>query len=65
MRSMVRVLVGTMLEVASGRRTLEDFTALLTAPPAPPPAKPPHLTASTSSQSATTDQVRPHGLISR
>ena len=25
MRSMVRVLVGTMLEVAGGRRTQEDF----------------------------------------
>ena len=29
MRSMNRILVGTMLEVATGRRTLEDFTALL------------------------------------
>jgi tRNA pseudouridine38-40 synthase len=29
MRNMVRVLVGTMLEVGSGRRELEDFTALL------------------------------------
>jgi tRNA pseudouridine38-40 synthase len=29
MRRMNRVLVGTMLEVAGGRRTLEDFTALL------------------------------------
>ena len=29
MRNMVRVLVGTMLEVASGRRELDDFTALL------------------------------------
>jgi tRNA pseudouridine38-40 synthase len=29
MRHMVRVLVGTMLEVARGRRTLEDFEALL------------------------------------
>jgi tRNA pseudouridine38-40 synthase len=29
MRHMNRVLVGTMLEVAGGRRTLEDFTALL------------------------------------
>jgi tRNA pseudouridine38-40 synthase len=33
MRSMVRVLVGTMLEVGSGRRTLEDFTALLQGAP--------------------------------
>lgn len=30
MRHMVRVLVGTMLEVASGVRSLEQFTALLT-----------------------------------
>jgi tRNA pseudouridine38-40 synthase len=29
MRQMNRVLVGTMLEVASGRRTIESFTALL------------------------------------
>jgi tRNA pseudouridine38-40 synthase len=29
MRSMVRVLVGTMLEVAGGRRTIEDFRSLL------------------------------------
>ena len=29
MRHMNRVLVGTMLEVATGRRTLEDFSALL------------------------------------
>ena len=29
MRHMNRVLVGTMLEVASGRRTLEDFAGLL------------------------------------
>jgi tRNA pseudouridine38-40 synthase len=29
MRNMVRVLVGTQLEVASGRRTVESFTALL------------------------------------
>ena len=29
MRSMNRILVGTMLEVATGRRTLEDFAALL------------------------------------
>ena len=50
MRNMVRVLVGTMLEVASGRRTVEDFTRSSTAPPAPPPAKQPHPTASTSSQ---------------
>jgi tRNA pseudouridine38-40 synthase len=29
MRSMVRILVGTMLEVASSRRTVESFAALL------------------------------------
>jgi tRNA pseudouridine38-40 synthase len=29
MRNMVRTLVGTMLEVASSRRTVEDFSALL------------------------------------
>lgn len=29
MRNMVRILVGTMLEVASGRRTVESFTQLL------------------------------------
>ena len=34
MRHMNRVLVGTMLEVARGRRTLEDFAALLDGPPA-------------------------------
>lgn len=29
MRNMVRVLLGTMLEVAGGRRTIDDFTRLL------------------------------------
>ena len=33
MRNMVRVLVGTMLEVAAGRRSLEDFTSLLEGAP--------------------------------
>jgi tRNA pseudouridine38-40 synthase len=33
MRSMVRVLVGTMLEVASGRRPLEELAALLEGAP--------------------------------
>jgi tRNA pseudouridine38-40 synthase len=33
MRHMNRVLVGTMLEVASGRRAFEDFTGLLTGAP--------------------------------
>jgi len=33
MRQMVRVLVGTMLEVATGRRSPEDFDALLTGRP--------------------------------
>ena len=33
MRNMVRVLVGTMLEVGGGRRSLEDFRALLEGAP--------------------------------
>jgi tRNA pseudouridine38-40 synthase len=33
MRNMVRVLVGTMLEVAGGRRTIEDFQSLLEGAP--------------------------------
>jgi tRNA pseudouridine38-40 synthase len=33
MRHMVRVLVGTMLEVSGGRRTIEDFRALLAGVP--------------------------------
>ena len=33
MRHMNRVLVGTMLEVAGGRRTVEDFSALLEGAP--------------------------------
>lgn len=33
MRSMVRVLVGTMLEVATGRRSVEDFAQLLEGAP--------------------------------
>jgi tRNA pseudouridine38-40 synthase len=33
MRNMVRVLVGTMLEVGGGRRTLEDFGSLLEGAP--------------------------------
>jgi tRNA pseudouridine38-40 synthase len=33
MRNMVRVLVGTMLEVSSGRRSIESFTALLQGAP--------------------------------
>ena len=33
MRHMVRVLVGTMLEVAGGRRALDDFEALLRGAP--------------------------------
>jgi tRNA pseudouridine38-40 synthase len=33
MRNMVRVLVGTMLEVAGGRRSLEDFQSLLRGAP--------------------------------
>jgi tRNA pseudouridine38-40 synthase len=46
MRNMVRALVGTMLEAASGRRTVEDFTALLAGAP----------------RSAAGDTAPPHGL---
>ena len=46
MRNMVRVLVGTMLEVAQGRRTVEDFTNLLAGAP----------------RSAAGDTAPPHGL---
>ena len=46
MRSMVRVLVGTMLEVASGRRTPEEFAALLLGAP----------------RTAAGDTAPPHGL---
>jgi tRNA pseudouridine38-40 synthase len=46
MRNMVRVLVGTMLEVGSGRRGVEDFTALLDGAP----------------RSAAGDTAPPHGL---
>jgi tRNA pseudouridine38-40 synthase len=33
MRNQVRVLVGTLLEVGGGRRTLDDLTALLDGAP--------------------------------
>ena len=33
MRNMIRVLVGTMLEVAAGRRSVDDFSALLEGAP--------------------------------
>jgi len=46
MRNMVRALVGTQLEVASGRRTVENFTALLEGAP----------------RSAGGDTAPPHGL---
>jgi len=46
MRNMVRVLVGTQLEVASGRRTLESFQQLLHGAP----------------RSAAGDTAPPHGL---
>jgi tRNA pseudouridine38-40 synthase len=44
MRNMVRILVGTMLEAASGRRTTEDFTRLLDGAPRPAAGEtaPPH-----------------------
>ncbi len=46
MRSMVRVLVGTMLEVASGRRSVDDFARLLDGAP----------------RSEAGDTAPPHGL---
>ncbi len=46
MRNMVRVLVGTMLEVASGRRTVENFQLLLKGAP----------------RSEAGDTAPPHGL---
>ena len=46
MRNMVRVLVGTMLEVGSGRRTLDSFTKLLAGAP----------------RSEAGDTAPPHGL---
>jgi tRNA pseudouridine38-40 synthase len=46
MRSMVRVLVGTMLEVSSGRRSAESFAELLAGAP----------------RSAAGDTAPPHGL---
>jgi tRNA pseudouridine38-40 synthase len=46
MRNMVRVLVGTMLEVASGRRTVSEFEQLLQGAP----------------RSAAGDTAPPHGL---
>jgi tRNA pseudouridine38-40 synthase len=49
MRNMVRALVGTMLEVASGRRTVASFTALLEGAP----------------RSAGGDTAPPHGLYLR
>jgi tRNA pseudouridine38-40 synthase len=44
MRNMIRVLIGTMLEVAEARRTLESFTALLEGAPRSAAGKtaPPH-----------------------
>src|SRR5262245_6038209 len=44
MRNMVRVLVGTMLEVSAGRRSLEDFRSLLEGAPRERggPTAPPH-----------------------
>jgi tRNA pseudouridine38-40 synthase len=46
MRNMVRVLVGTMLDVSSHRRTLDDFTKLLQGAP----------------RSSAGDTAPPHGL---
>jgi len=44
MRNMVRILVGTQLEIASGRRTLESFKQLLRGAPRPEAGEtaPPH-----------------------
>jgi tRNA pseudouridine38-40 synthase len=44
MRNMIRALVGTMLEVAGGRRSVEDFAQLLTGRPRAEagPTAPPH-----------------------
>jgi tRNA pseudouridine38-40 synthase len=44
MRHMVRVLVGTMLEVAGGKRNVTDFERLLAGAPreAAGPTAPPH-----------------------
>ncbi len=44
MRNMVRILVGTQLEVASGRRTLDNFKQLLLGAPRPEAGEtaPPH-----------------------
>jgi tRNA pseudouridine38-40 synthase len=44
MRNMVRIVVGTMLEVASGRRSVENFTVLLDGAPRPAAGEtaPPH-----------------------
>jgi tRNA pseudouridine38-40 synthase len=44
MRNMVRILVGTQLEIASGRRTLESFKQLLHGAPRPEAGEtaPPH-----------------------
>jgi tRNA pseudouridine38-40 synthase len=44
MRQMNRVLVGTMLEVARGRRSVEEFAALLRGRPRAEagPTAPPH-----------------------
>jgi tRNA pseudouridine38-40 synthase len=46
MRNMVRALVGTMLDVSSGRRTVENFTGLLTG----------------ASRTEAGDTAPPHGL---
>ena len=60
MRHMNRVLVGTMLEVAGGRRTVRDFERLLTGRPrvggGPRRRRP---TGSTSPRCAT--ENRPNG----
>jgi tRNA pseudouridine38-40 synthase len=61
MRQMNRILVGTMLEVASGTRSVEEFSS--PAPRAAPPGEPRRHTASTSRACPTA--ARRSGLLDR
>ncbi len=58
MRNMVRVLVGTMLEVGGGRRPLADFEALLEGAPRRAAGETAPATASTSPGPRTDDEGR-------